>query len=75
MSQLTDDDQTATTPEAGWWRKLLGPGRFAVLVVILVLAAAAAYLGVRAFTLSSTTVTPMIIITLEQTCTTPQPMK
>lgn len=38
--------------EPGWWRKLLGPGRFAVFLVILLLAAAAAYLGVRAVTLS-----------------------
>ena len=52
MSQLTDDEPTRTTPEAGWWRKLLGPGRFTVLVVILLLAAAAAYLGIRAVTLS-----------------------
>jgi Mce-associated membrane protein len=36
----------------GWWRRLLGPGRFAVFLVILLLAAAAAYLGARAVTLS-----------------------
>lgn len=49
MSQLTDE--TVTT-EPGWWRKLLGPGRFTVLVVLLLLVAAAAYLGIRAVTLS-----------------------
>ncbi|HKN98872.1 MAG TPA: hypothetical protein VJX10_17265 [Pseudonocardiaceae bacterium] len=37
---------------AGWWRKLLGPGRFTVFVVILLLAAATGYLGARAYTLS-----------------------
>lgn len=37
---------------AGSWRKLLAPGRFAVFVVILLLAAATGYLGARAFTLS-----------------------
>jgi Mce-associated membrane protein len=38
--------------EHGWWRTLLGPGRFTVLVVILLLAAATGYLGLRAVTLS-----------------------
>jgi Mce-associated membrane protein len=38
--------------EHGWWRRLLGPGRFTVLVVILLLVAAAGYLGLRAVTLS-----------------------
>lgn len=42
----------STPATAGWWRKLLGPGRFTVFLVILLLAAAAAYLGVRAVTLS-----------------------
>jgi Mce-associated membrane protein len=37
----------------GWWRQLLRPGRFAVLLVVLLLAAAAGYLGVRAYTLSA----------------------
>lgn len=37
---------------AGWWRKLLRPGRFAAFLVILLFAAAAGYLGVRAYTLS-----------------------
>jgi Mce-associated membrane protein len=37
----------------GWWRALLRPGRFAVFLVILLLAAAAGYLGVRAYTLSA----------------------
>jgi Mce-associated membrane protein len=45
------------TEQAGgtenWWRKLLRPGRFATLVVILLLAAAAGYLGFRAVTLSN----------------------
>jgi Mce-associated membrane protein len=38
--------------QPGWWRKLLGPGRFAALVVILLLAASTGYLGARAFALS-----------------------
>jgi Mce-associated membrane protein len=55
---LTDVDSRpspaprAETPEPGWWRKLLRPGRFTVLVVILLLAAAAGYLGFRAVSLS-----------------------
>lgn len=39
-------------PAPGWWRRLWGPGRFTVLVVILLLAAATGYLGARAFALS-----------------------
>ncbi|HVV24500.1 MAG TPA: hypothetical protein VHF06_34025 [Pseudonocardiaceae bacterium] len=39
-------------PVEGWWRKLLRPGRFAVFLVVLLLAAGAGYLGYRAFTLS-----------------------
>jgi Mce-associated membrane protein len=50
MSQLTEERQA--DPRPGWWRKLLGPGRFTVFVVVLLLAGAAGYLGVRAFTLS-----------------------
>jgi Mce-associated membrane protein len=42
----------STPAKTGWWRKLLGPGRFTVFVVFLLLAAAAAYLGLRAVTLS-----------------------
>jgi Mce-associated membrane protein len=42
----------STTETTGWWRLLLRPGRFAVLVLVLVLAAGAGYLGFRAFTLS-----------------------
>ncbi|HEY3753668.1 MAG TPA: hypothetical protein VGL80_31140 [Pseudonocardiaceae bacterium] len=38
--------------EHGWWRRLLGPGRFTVLVMILLLIAAAGYLGLRAVALS-----------------------
>jgi Mce-associated membrane protein len=50
---LEDARVSESTPaEAGWWRKLLGPGRFTVFLVILLLAAGAAYLGVRAVTLS-----------------------
>jgi Mce-associated membrane protein len=50
---LEDAPVSDSTPApAGWWRKLLGPGRFTVFLVILLLAAAAAYLGVRAVTLS-----------------------
>jgi Mce-associated membrane protein len=55
---LTDVDQRPSPAphsaprDAGWWRKLLRPGRFTVLVVLLLLAAAAGYLGARALTLS-----------------------
>jgi Mce-associated membrane protein len=44
--------EASAAREHGWWRKLLGPGRFTVFVVLLLLAGAAGYLGVRAFTLS-----------------------
>jgi Mce-associated membrane protein len=50
MSESTDERVAGARP--GWWRTLLRPGRFAVFVVVLLLAAATAYLGVRAYTLS-----------------------
>ena len=45
------NEQTGATES--WWRKLLRPGWFAVLVAIVLLAAAAGYLGFRAVTLSN----------------------
>lgn len=52
MTDDGSDEVAAAETEPGWWRKLLRPGRFTVLVVILLLAAAAGYLGSRAILLS-----------------------
>jgi Mce-associated membrane protein len=51
VEQRPSPSRGSTAEEPGWWRKLLRPGRFTVLVVILLLAGAAGYLGVRAVTL------------------------
>ncbi len=52
MSESTEEPLIDEQPEPGWWRRLLGPGRFSVFLLVLLLAAAAVYLGVRAVTLS-----------------------
>jgi Mce-associated membrane protein len=55
VSESTEEDVISAQPEPGWWRRLLGPGRFSVFVLVLLLVAAAAYFGVRAVTLSRQT--------------------
>lgn len=49
---MTEDEAIEYQPAPGWWRRLLGPGRFSVFLLIVLLVAAAAYLGTRAVTLS-----------------------